>query len=174
MRRIASALLAVAAGILMSACGSGARLVADRYDPTLPRATIGTPGWEYARVGSGDFDGDGTLERAVLLARVHLRNGQPVWDDWNVWQMYVEEPTGERTYFFSSPIQLGNLEPTISEPDADGRRTVVMVEHTPQSVVMYELDYDGPGSARLMAIAERTVDASQAFVAPGTESSGRR
>jgi hypothetical protein len=174
MRRTAVLLLAFSTGALINACGSGAQTVTDRHDPTLPHAVIGSPGWEYVRVGSGDFDGDGTAERAVMLARVTLRNGEPLWDDWNVWQLYIEEPTGERTYVYSGPVQLGHLEPTISQANEQGRRTVVLVEHTPQSVTMYEVDYDGPGDARLMSIAARTVDAAQGFAAPETTGSSRR
>lgn len=151
---------------LLLACGSGPRVVTDRIDPTLPHAVIGSPGWEYARVASGDLDGDGVEEHAVILARVTLRDGQPVWDDWNVWQVFVEEPTGERTYVYSGPVQLGMLEPSLTEPDGSGRRSFVLVEHTPYAVAMYEVAYEGPGRARLLALAERTIDRTRPFASP--------
>ncbi|HVK37675.1 MAG TPA: hypothetical protein VNA88_04270 [Candidatus Kapabacteria bacterium] len=174
MGYVSSALLVMITGAALGACGTGARAVIDRNDATLPRAVIGSPGWEYARIASGDFDGDGVAERAVLLARVTLRNGEPVWEDWNVWQVYVEESTGERTYVYSAPVQLGQLEPTVTIPDAAGRSSIVLVEHTPQSVAMYEVVYGGPGDARLMAIAERTVNAGAGFVAPEGVGTSRR
>lgn len=174
MRGFSSVLIALAAGVVAGSCGAGARTVSDRNDPTLPHAVIGTPGWEYVRVSLGDFDGDGVAERAVLLARVALRNGEPVWDDWNVWQVYVEEPTGERTYVYSGPVQLGQLEPSVTMPDETGRSTIVLVEHTPQSVMMLEVDYDGPGNARLLSLAERTIDATRHFNPPEASGTTRR
>jgi hypothetical protein len=174
MRRFSRALLVLSMGYVVGACGSGARAVSDRNDPTLPRAVIGTAGWEYVRAASGDFDGDGVSERAVLLAKVTLRNGEPLWEDWNVWQMYIEEPTGERTYVYNAPVQLGHLEPTVTDPDGSGRQSVVMVEHTPQSVTMYEVDYGGPNDARLLSVATRSVDTRARFVAPDAVGTTRR
>src|SRR5687767_5664344 len=101
MHRTTSALIAFTIGIIAlsvghTACGSAARVVTDRVDPTIQRAAVGTPGWEYSRTASGDFDGDGVVEKAAIIARVARVNNELVWEDWNVWQMYIEEPTGER------------------------------------------------------------------------------
>lgn len=171
MRGIAAALVGAA---LIGGCAAGPRLVVDRMDETLPHASIGTPGWDYARVASADLDGDGVIERAVVIARVSVKDGEPVWDDWNVWQVYVEEPTGERTYIYSGPVQLGLLEPYLTVPNEYGRRAITIVEHAPHSVTLYDVVYDGPNNARLFAAAERIVDPASGFKIPSVSNAPRR
>ncbi len=55
-------------------------------DPALPPAVAGQPEWEYQQEAHADFNGDGEVERAVLIANVSLADdGYPMWDDGQAW-----------------------------------------------------------------------------------------
>src|SRR5688572_2728651 len=70
-------------------------------DTGIPAAQAGQPGWVYTQRAQADFDADGQVETAVLISDVTLdKGGAPLWEDGHRWQLYIEEPGGERTYLF--------------------------------------------------------------------------
>src|SRR5690606_19634901 len=96
-----------------------------------------------------DLDGDGREEQIVVLAAVELvRDGGEfpgiddfAWDDGQPWQVYVEEPGGQRTYLFSQFVQLGTVEALV---DPDAARIWIVVQ-TGAGLDVYEVIYEGPG-----------------------------
>jgi hypothetical protein len=132
---------------------------ADLIDPDIPAAIAGQDGWNYHRSASADFDGDGATERAVLTARVEMYRGRPAWDDGQPWQVYVEAAGGgARTYLYAQRLQLGTLTMRITA-GADGRPpTIVLLEHLPHRLSVYEAAYAGPDSADVVTRFQREVD----------------
>ncbi len=138
----------------------------DLVDPQYPRAIAGENGYEYQKVASADFDGDGDQERAFLIANAEVVDGEPLWDDGHVWQVYIEEPTGERTYVFVQFEQLGTVEAITTHAEADHGPTIVLLERTPFTLGVYEVQYRGPEKVKVMKLAQRPLDPSSGFTAP--------
>ena len=116
-------------------------------DAAIPEAVAGQEGWNYQRAASADFDGDGREERLVVTARVAMRDGEPLWEDGQTWQAYVEEPDGQRTYLFARFVQLGTVEGLVTRPsEADGTPLILLTEQTPHFLRIYEIRYLGPAN----------------------------
>jgi hypothetical protein len=109
--------------------------------PRLPLVAAGAPGWEYLRETRVDLDGAGIAERVVLIADVTLLDGQPLWEDSHAWQLYVECASGERTYVFARVVQHAELRVAISEPPAGMLPRLVLWEHTPHGISVYQVEY---------------------------------
>lgn len=142
-------------------------------DPSHPKGVAGARGWGYHRSASADFDGDGASERVFLIANVALRRGRPVWDDAQVWQVYVEEPGGGRTYVYSRSVQLGHLELLVTPAEGGGARRLVIIERTPHALGVYEVSYRGPGEAHAAELVRRLLDPSVPLAEPRA-AGGRR
>lgn len=71
-----------------------------------------------------------------------------MWDDAQVWQVYVEEPGGGRTYVYSRSVQLGHLEVAVTPAEGDRARGLIITERTPHALAVYEVSYGGRGDAR--------------------------
>lgn len=126
-------------------------------DSAIAPAVAGADGWFYHKHAEADLDGDGSTERVVLTARVDLYRGRPAWDDGQPWQVYIEAPDGQRTYVYAQRLQLGTLEMRVTSPD-DGTPAIVLLEHLPDRVSVYEASYQAPGRATVVTGFQRTVD----------------
>ena len=132
-------------------------------DTTIPRAEAGQTGWAYSQRAAVDFDADGQLETAVLTSDVTLdARGNPLWEDGHRWQVYVDEPTGERTYVFRQFLPNGSLTADVVRRES-GTRTLLLVARTPQHVSVYEVKYSGPQRIVLMNSIERPIEAAGTF-----------
>lgn len=134
-------------------------------DTALSPSVGGEDGWSYWRTAVADLDGDGRAERVVITARVENYRGRPLWDDGQPWQVYVEDAEGARTYVYARFVQLGTVTLRLGAPDAEGRSSVVLVEHLPDRIGVYEVAYGGPGRATAAVRFERALD-------PGGELAG--
>lgn len=133
-------------------------------DTTIPRAEAGEKGWAYQQKASVDFDADGELETAVLISDVTLdARGTPLWEDGHRWQVYVDEPTGERTYVYRQFLPNGKLTADVVRRES-GTRTLLLVARTPQSVSVHEVKYSGPQRIVLMNTIERPIEGAGTFV----------
>ena len=112
----------------------------------------------YSQSVEADLDGDGQPERAVLAARVELYQGRPAWDDGQPWQVYVEEPDGSRSDLYRRFVQLGTVTMRIGRA-GDGRSaSVILIEHLPDRLSVYELEYGGTGQVRTAQAFARSLD----------------
>jgi hypothetical protein len=127
-------------------------------DPAIPPAVAGADGWNYHQSADADLTGDGQAERIVLTARVEIYRGRPAWDDGQPWQVYIETPDGQRTYVYAQRLQLGTLAMRVGL-GANGRpATVLLVEHLPDRLSLYEASYHGPDSTSVVVLAQRNLD----------------
>lgn len=142
-------------------------LVSPRHDD----AVIGKAGWAHGQSATGDFDGDGTAERAVIIANAEDYRGRVLWNDGQIWQVYIEEPDGTRTYVYKQFLQLGSVLARVSRPEtpdpaATGKPTpsrILLLEQVPQRFSAYEVHYAGPGNAQAFALLQRTYDLRSLF-----------
>ncbi len=112
----------------------------------------------YQQSADGDLDGDGQLERVVLTARIELIGGRPAWDDGQPWQVYVQEADGTLTYLFARYVQLGTLTMRVALPESGRGASVILIEHLPDQLSLYEIEYRAPGSASAIQRFQRRVD----------------
>lgn len=127
-------------------------------DATIPPAVAGEAGWNYQRSAIADLTADGQPERVVLTARVELYRGRPAWDDGQPWQVYVEAEDGSRTRVYARRLQLGTLTMRVSRSDAGHPATVVLLEHLPDRLSIYEVTYTRPGVASTAVRFQRDLD----------------
>ena len=127
-------------------------------DPAIPPAVAGEDGWNYHQSADADLTGDGQAERIVLTARVEMYRGRPAWDDGQPWQVYVETPDGQRTYLYAQRLQLGTLAMRVGLGESGHPATVLLVEHLPDRLSLYEASYHGPDSMSVVVLAQRNLD----------------
>lgn len=127
-------------------------------DSTISPAVAGAAGWNYQQRAGADLDGDGVDEQVVLTARVELYRGRPAWDDGQPWQVYVEGGDSVRTYIYARFVQLGTLTMRIGEPVDGAGASIVLIEHLPDRLAVYEARYDGPGRATVTERFARTLN----------------
>jgi hypothetical protein len=110
--------------------------------------TVEAEAWRHRQALAADLDGDGTAEQVVLATDVELdAAGRPLWEDGHRWAVFVAGDAGP-TMLYSAFVPHGHVEAAIAAAGSDARRRVVVQERTPQRLVVYEIDYDGPGRAR--------------------------
>ncbi len=127
-------------------------------DSSISPAVAGQDGWNYQLSSQADLNGDGQPERVVLTARVEVIRGRPAWDDGQPWQVYIEEPGGHRTYVYAQRLQLGSLTMRVGRSDAGEPATVVLLEHLPDRLGVYEAAYRGPDSLSVAVRFTRALD----------------
>lgn len=132
-----------------------ARQPVDLVDPQYQSTDDGHRQWDYQRVATADLDDDGTEENIIVTAAVprapqegeHEHEDAFIWNDGQPWQVYVEEPGGERTYVFAQFVQLGKLdvfvtaEPTEEHGKED--KQVLIDQSTVHAKALYVIDYQG-------------------------------
>jgi hypothetical protein len=137
--------------------------VVDLVDPGVAKVAAGEPHWDYRLEASADLDGDGVAERTVILANVGRdARGGFLWDDGQLWQVYVEEPDGTRTYVYARFLQMGTLE-GMTSPGPGRTRLVTLVEQTPGAYILYEVRYRGPGRAEVVRRRQRDLNPQAGF-----------
>jgi hypothetical protein len=140
---------------------------ASLVDPTVPRAAEEPAAWGYRQAASADLNGDGNLETVVLVARVEtIGPGRVAWDDGQPWQLYVEDADGNLTIVFSRYVQLGTLAMRVTLPETLGRPAIVLLEHMPDGMTLYEIDYLGPGAVEIRRLYQRALDPRGEIAAP--------
>jgi hypothetical protein len=133
-------------------------------DARVPAAKSGDPGWAYAQRVTADFDGDDKDETAVLISDVTLdRGGAPLWEDGHRWQLYVEESDGTVTRLYAKFIPRGRVTADVGIPSAGKELYIVVLEHAPDRMGVYEFEYRGPQNADVRKRLERDLDASKQF-----------
>lgn len=135
-------------------------------DTVHARATRDTSGWNYRRSASLDIDGDGALERVVIAARVEMVRGRPVWDDGQQWQVYVQEADSSRTVVYARRLQLGTLTLRLGAGSVGAVRHIVLLEHLPDRLAVYEVDYRGPAKFTAAVRYERALDPTGDLASP--------
>lgn len=133
-------------------------IATDLIDPDIAPAIAGQDGWDYSQAAEADLTGDGEPERIVLTVRVEMYRGRPAWDDGQPWQVYVESPDGERTYLYARRLQLGTLTMRVTEPEDSAPASVILLEHLPDRLAIYESVYNAPGSATTHVRFTRALD----------------
>lgn len=133
-------------------------------DPQQPLTSADDPQWQFQRTATADFDGDGVEERAVLIARIELVDGQPAWDDGQPWQMYIEEPDGTRTYVYARFLQLGSLEALLTGTIEAQVPGITLLERTPFSFAVYDVRYRGPQQVEVIELLLRELDSARGFM----------
>lgn len=127
-------------------------------DSTIPPAVAGQEGWNYQQTAEADLNGDGDPERIVLTARVELVRGRPAWDDGQPWQVYLESSGGVRTYVYAQRLQLGALEMRVTRSGPGAPATVLLLEHLPDRLRLFEVSSTGPGAAAVTELFARDLD----------------
>jgi hypothetical protein len=177
--RAATAVVATATCLVLAACaGDGAvhdstdseTAVADTVgnvtaatpdvslvDTSIAPAIAGRDGWNYRQEASADVTGDGVAERIVLTAHVEMLRGQPVWDDGQAWQVYVEHADTTRTYLYANRLQLGTLSMRLARPGSGQAATIVLIEHLPDRLRVAEAAFTG-GRLVTRLLLERALD----------------
>ena len=144
----------------------------DLVSPRLEDDTLGEPGWAHGQTATADLDGDGIPERAVIIANAEDYRGRVLWNDNQIWQVYVEETDGTRTYVYKRLLQLGSLTARLARPESarpirPGEQpeppTILLLENTPQSFSAYEVRYSGPGQATAVQLTSRGFDLRSLF-----------
>lgn len=152
--------------LAMCACGPDGRepdgervLDGPPVDPGIVASADVAADWGYRRRLEADLDGDGTVEAVVMAADVEvLEDGTPLWEDGHRWAAFVEPEAGPRTLLYAAFVPNGFAEAAVLWPTADGRRAVLVQERTPQRVRILEVEFDGPGTARLRSAAAYPVE----------------
>lgn len=135
-----------------------AAAVVQLVDSTIKAAVAGRDGWGYEQSAAHDLDGDGQPERVVLTARVELMRGRPAWDDGQQWQVYIEEPDSSRTYIYAQFVQLGTVTMRVGEAVDGNPASVILIEHLPDRLGVYEIQYQAPGRFTAIERFERVLD----------------
>ncbi len=135
-------------------------------EPDIPPAVAGEQGWDYVQRAVVDLDGDGEQEQAVLTARVEMVDGRPAWDDGQPWQVYVEEPGGERTHVYARRLQLGTLTLRLGRAAPAEPPMILLIEHLPDRLALYEISYERPGRAEVTERFLRDLEPSGDIAAP--------
>ncbi len=135
-------------------------------DPAIPLAVAGEEGWGYRLAADADLNGDGVAERVILTARVELIRGRPAWDDGQPWQVYIEDAAGRRTQVYAQRLQLGTLTMRVTRAEAGEPATVVLLEHLPDQLSLYEISYAGPDAATASVRFQRGLDPRGELASP--------
>lgn len=135
-------------------------------DPALPLATAGQEGWHFQRTARANVDVDKDEERVWVIANALDNNGEPAWEDAHIWQVYIEEPTGERTYLFSRWVSFGSIEALFGTPEANEARPIVLIQKAATGVSVYRVYYRAQGQTQAQELLNVRTDG---FIAAPTE-----
>lgn len=106
--------------------------------------------WQYAHAVEADLDGDGAVERVVIVAGVEtLEQGTPLWEDGHQWAVFVDSLQA-RTLVYTAFVPHGRVSAAVLEP-VDGRRSLLVLERSPYRLRALTIDYAGPAAASLAA-----------------------
>lgn len=138
--------------------------IGDLIQSRVPPAVAGDAGWAYQQQVVADIDGDGGDETVVLISDVTLgASGQPLWEDGHRWQVYVREPDGRITRLYARFLPNGQLTADLVVPPSGSMIGIVLLEHTPHRIGVYEYRYRGPTNVDVYRRLDRDVDARNRF-----------
>ncbi|MGE5674383.1 MAG: hypothetical protein ACM3XM_10910 [Mycobacterium leprae] len=122
----------------------GGTVVTNLVNANYPKAILGQDGWQYAKIGTADLDGDGKDEKVVLLGNVQgsESKGGWMWDDGHAWSVYIEEADGTRTYVYTGWVQMGVLQGSIIE-GLNGKADLLLWADG-NGILLYRITYSGP------------------------------
>jgi hypothetical protein len=135
-------------------------------DPAFPPALPGEDGWDFVRSVEADLNGDGRASQLLLMARAELVRGRPAWDDGQPWQVQVVEADGPRTLLYSRRLQIGTLTVRLVHAEAGSAAAILLLEHTPDSLALYEVFYRGPDDFDVSERFQRRLDPRGDFAVP--------
>lgn len=132
--------------------------------PHYPPAVAGQEGWVYHKSLTADLDGDGQAETVSVITNAEWLPDQKefAWDDGQPWHVYVEEPTGARTYLFSNWVQLGQLD-LILDQEGPG---LFILSSRGGGMIVYRATYKGPGQAEVRRVFEIPLSDSATWADP--------
>lgn len=124
-------------------------LEAPPIDSSRVRSPDEAARWGYRRALNVDLDGDGTEESLVIASDVTLGpRGMPLWEDGHRWAVYVDHPNA-RTLLYAAFVPNGFVEAAALAPSDTRVRRVLVQERTPTMLRALEVEYEGPGAAKL-------------------------
>lgn len=136
--------------------------IPDLIQPRVPTAAAGDSGWKYAQRVTADLDDDGVEETLVLISDVQLdKSGQPLWEDGQQWQVYVQEPDSVVTRLYARFIPNGKLMAELTAADVGAAPSVVLVEQAEERIGVYEIRYRGPGRVEVFKRLDRQLDVTR-------------
>lgn len=138
----------------------------DLLDPAIPPAVPGEDGWDFVRAVEADLNGDGRDAQVLVTARAELVRGRPAWDDGQPWQVQVLEPDGARTLLYSRRLQIGTLTVRLAHAEAGRTAAILLLEHTPDGLALYEVHYRGPDDFDVSERFQRRLDPRGDFAVP--------
>ncbi len=166
-----SRILIAGLAAILSGCASNDKALdtakeVSLIDPDIPPAVAGEDGWGYQQSAEADLDRDGVSERIVLTARAEMVRGRPAWDDGQPWQVYVEAADGTRRYVYAQRLQLGALTMRLALDEAGDPASIVLFEHLPDRLRLFEAFYGGPEELRTLLRFERMLDPRGELASP--------
>jgi len=135
-------------------------------EASIPPAIAGQGGWNFQQRAEADLAGDGEAEQIVLTAQVELSRGRPAWDDGQPWQVYIEEPDGSQTRVYARRLQLGTLTMRLTRGEPGRPPTIILLEHLPERLSVYEVSYHGPDRVSVVQRFERHLDPTGELASP--------
>lgn len=136
------------AGMVVLAVGCG-RDVAPPPMQEMSQEHVAEPGSAVPKP-SGSLISELPVDPAIPPAAAG-EDGQP-------WQVYVETETGERTYLYAQRLQIGTLTLRLSHGSEGQGSTVLLLEHLPDQLTVYEASYAGPQDVSVAVGFQRTLD----------------
>lgn len=144
-------------------------------DSAIAPATGGRDGWNYQQRTNVDLNGDGLQESIVITAQVEMYRGRPAWDDGQAWQVYLvpgrsttgaSDTTGSpqsdsgAVRLYAQRLQLGKLTLRVTRSDgvANLQPTILLIEHLPERLSIYEVTYDRSGNTATFLRLRRSLD----------------
>jgi predicted small lipoprotein YifL len=129
------------------------QLVDSSFIPATEQEAAG-----YRQTATADLDGDSTDETVVLVADVEMIDGRPAWDDGQRWRAYVEGADSTRTHFYARRLQLGTLTMRIARNEGGDGFVIVLIEHLPDWLALFEIEYAGPDDVTTTERFRRALD----------------
>lgn len=156
-RRLTRGLLLLVVGGAVASCRPAGGLPEDNplstppVDSTRAGSADEVARWPLRTGLEADLDADGTAESIVLASDVTLApDGTPLWEDGHRWAVVVEDD-GRLTLLYSAFVPHGHVEAAIGVESADGTRSVIVHERSPQRAVSYTVAYEAPHRVRLVS-----------------------
>jgi hypothetical protein len=80
--------------------------------------------------------------------------------------VYVEAPGGRRTYVYARRLQLGTLALRITQAERGQPATLLLLEHLPDRLAVYEANYAGPGRVSVATRLRKALDPHGGLASP--------
>jgi hypothetical protein len=138
----------------------------DLVDPGVPSGVAGDSEWGWYRSAEVDLNGDGQVERVVLMARVETVGGRPAWDDGQPWRVYVEAADGTRTDVYARRLQIATLTMRVALDGLGRPGSILLLEHSADQLSVYQAEYLAPGTVQTTLRFERDLDPRGELASP--------